>query len=165
MAVDRALSLALHTLTARLDRTADRILRAEQGLSYRRFLVLFMVDLIGTPTQRALAEHLGVTEPSVSRMTSALARTGLLEARPDPVGGNRRQLHLTANGRELVRRCRQLLEARLAALVEASGVPYDLYTRYTNQLLATLDSGENVDRPSHHRTRPPLLPDRHQAAT
>jgi DNA-binding MarR family transcriptional regulator len=163
--MDRALSLALHTLTARLDRAADRILRAEQDLSYRRFLVLFMVDLLGTPTQRALAERLGVTEPSVSRMTGALARTGLLEARPDPAGGNRRQLRLTASGRELVRRCRQLLEGRLAALVEASGVPYDVYTRYTNQLLAALDSAENHDRPATTAADNLPLHDRNQATT
>jgi DNA-binding MarR family transcriptional regulator len=163
--MDRALSLTLHTLTARLDRAADRILRAEQNLSYRRFLVLFMVDLMGAPTQRALAERLGVTEPSVSRMTGALARTGLLDARPDPVGGNRRQLRLTASGRDLVRRCRQLLEGRLAALVEASGVPYDLYTRYTNQLLAALDSGETADRRATTAPEDLPLPDRNQATT
>ena len=74
--MDRALSLDLHTLTARLDRAADRILRAEQDLSYRRLLVLFMVDMMGTPTQRALAERLGVTEPSVSRMAGAPAAGG-----------------------------------------------------------------------------------------
>ena len=146
--MDRTLSLRLHTLTARLDRAADRILRAELELSYRRFLVLFTVDMMGTPTQRALAERLGVTEPSVSRMASALAGTGLLDARPDPVGGNRRQLRLTAGGKELVRRCGELLESRLAALVEASGVPYDVYGRYTNQLLAALDSAKNRDRPA-----------------
>jgi DNA-binding MarR family transcriptional regulator len=163
--MDRALSLDLHTLTARLDRAADRILRAEQDLSYRRFLVLFMVDMMGTPTQRALAERLGVTEPSVSRMAGALAGTGLLEARSDPGGGNRRQLRLTASGWERVRRCRELLEGRLAAVVEASGVPYDVYARYTNQLLAALDSGENGDRQA--TTPPDNLPlhDRKRAAT
>jgi hypothetical protein len=98
-------------------------------------------------------------------MTGALARTGLLDARADPVGGNRRQLRLTASGRELVQRCRQLLEGRLAALVEASGVPYDVYARYTNQLLAALDSGENRDRPAMTAPDTLPLPDRHQAAT
>jgi DNA-binding MarR family transcriptional regulator len=158
--MERDLSLGLHTLTARLDRAADRILRAEQDLSYRRFLVLFMVGLLGTPTQRALAERLGVTEPSVSRMIGALAGTGLLDAHPDPAGGNRRRLGLTPSGRELVQRCGELLEGRLAALVEASGVPYDVYARYTNQLLAALDSAENPDRPA--TTAPDNLPLHHR---
>jgi DNA-binding MarR family transcriptional regulator len=161
--MDRTLSLRLHTLTARLDRAADRILRAEQDLSYRRFLVLFMVDMLGTPTQRALAERLGVTEPSVSRMTSALAGTGLLEAHPDPAGGNRRQLRLTAIGRDLVRQCGELLEGRLAALVKASGVPYDVYVRHTNQLLAALDSAENPDRSATTAADNLPLDDRQQA--
>jgi DNA-binding MarR family transcriptional regulator len=163
--MDRTLSLRLHTLTARLDRAADRILRAEQDLSYRRFLVLFMVETLGTPTQRALAERLGVTEPSVSRMTSALAGTGLLDAHPDPAGGNRHQLRLTPSGRDLVRRCGELLEGRLAALVKASGVPYDVYARYTNQLLAALDSAENPDRPATTAPDNLFLDDRQQATT
>jgi len=137
--MDRALSFSLHALTARLDRAADRILRAEHDLSYRRFMVLFMVGELGVPTQRALAERLGVTEPSVSRMISALSGTRLLQARPDPAGGNRRLLDLTPNGRDLVQRCGELLEGRLAALVESSGVPYDVYSAYTDRLLNALE--------------------------
>ena len=136
------LGRALHTLTARLDRAADRILRAEQHVSYRRFLVLFMVGELGAPNQRTLAEWLGVTEPSVSRMIGALARTGLLDAAPDSAGGNQRRLSLTPDGKKLVRRCREVLAGRLVVLVEASGVPYDVYTSYTVQLLAALDAAE-----------------------
>jgi DNA-binding MarR family transcriptional regulator len=144
------LGRALHTLTARLDRAAHRILRVEEQLSYRRFLVLFMIGELGVPNQRALAEALGVTEPSVSRMIGALTSAGLLDAAPDPAGGNRNRLSLTADGRELVRRCANLLAGRLVTLVEASGVPYDVYTRHTNQLLATLDAGER--RAARQRT-------------
>jgi DNA-binding MarR family transcriptional regulator len=133
--MDHALSLGLHTLTARLDRAADRILRAEEDLSYRRFLLLFMVQRLDSPTQRMLAERLGVTEPSVSRMTGTLTKEGLLEAQPDPSGGNRR-------------RCCELLEGRMAALAEAGGVPYETYTRHTYQLVAALDTTETTPRPS-----------------
>jgi len=125
-----------------LDRAADRILRAEQHVSYRRFLVLFMVGELGAPNQRTLAEWLGVTEPSVSRMIGTLARSGLLDAVPDSAGGNRRRLSLTPEGEKLVRRCGEILVGRLAALVEASGVPYDVYTDYTLQLLAALEAAE-----------------------
>lgn len=138
----RDLSYSLHALTARLDRAADRILQAEMDVSYSRFLALFMVGQLGASTQRALAERLGVTEPSVSRMTAALARAGLLDASPDPAGGNRRQLSLTPDGDELVRRCCHLLESRMIALVKDSGVPYAEYDRHTKRLLAALDTGE-----------------------
>jgi DNA-binding MarR family transcriptional regulator len=146
--MDHALSLGLHTLTARLDRAADRILRAEEDLSYRRFLLLFMVQRLDSPTQRMLAERLGVTEPSVSRMTGTLTKEGLLEAQPDPSGGNRRRLGLTPGGSELLWRCCELLEGRMAALAEAGGVPYETYTRHTYQLVAALDTTETTPRPS-----------------
>jgi DNA-binding MarR family transcriptional regulator len=142
--MDGALAFSLHALTARLDRAADRYLRVEYGLSYRRFLLLFMVERMEMPTQRALAESLGVTEPSVSRMTATLVAGGLLEARADPAGGNRRGLLLTSAGRKLVQACGKLLEERLAELVRGSGVSYQLYTHQTRQLLAVLDVHEQA---------------------
>jgi DNA-binding MarR family transcriptional regulator len=132
------LSRNLHALTARLDRAADAILRAEANISYSRFMTLFMVRSHGATTQRALAEKLGVSEPSVSRMTRVLAEEGLLEVLPDPAGGNRRQLKLTPAGERLVKRWGGYLEERFAQLVEDSGVPYPTYARYTERLLEQL---------------------------
>jgi DNA-binding MarR family transcriptional regulator len=140
--VERNLSLGLHVLTARLDRAADRILRADYGVSYRRFLALTLVGESGATTQRALAEGLGVTEPSISRMTGVLAEAGLLEVQADPAGGHRRRLNLTQEGARLVASGRQVLEERLACLVEHSGVPYADYVAHTERLLATLDHFE-----------------------
>jgi DNA-binding MarR family transcriptional regulator len=138
--MEHDLSRSLHTLTARLDRAADQILRAEAGLSYSRFLALFMIGSAGADTQRALAARLGVTEPSVSRMTRALKKAGLVTAVADPAGGNRHLLSLTPAGAQVVTRWGGQLEGRLAALVDASGVPYREYVRYTKRLLETLDA-------------------------
>ncbi len=137
--MERNLSLNLHVLTARLDRAADRILRAEHGISYSRFLALTLVGELGASTQRTLAEYLGVTEPSVSRMTGVLAADGLLDVQPDPAGGNRRRLSLTDAGKRRVTSIRQEFEDRLAAVVAESGVPYDEYAEHTARLLATFD--------------------------
>ncbi len=137
--MDLTLSRTLHTLTARLDRAADRILRTEAALSYPRFLALVMVGLYGADTQRALAERLGVTEPSASRMTRVLEEAGYLDAAPDPRGGNRHRLRLTQSGRRLVERWGGSFEERLAALTRASGVPYSEYLQMTQRLLDTLD--------------------------
>lgn len=136
------LSFDLHLLTTRLDRAADRLLREAHGLSYSRFLALLLVNELGNPTQRALAEALGVSEPSVSRMTEVLGANEQLRAAPDAEGGNRRRLHLTSTGRELVQQCRELLECRFAGLVERSGVSYADYAHQTRSLLAALDAGE-----------------------
>jgi DNA-binding MarR family transcriptional regulator len=145
--VARNLSFALHVLTARLDRMGDRLLRAEHDISYRRFLALVFVGELGASTQRALADQLGVTEPSVSRMTAVLAADGLLSVEPDPAGGNRRRLSLTDKGHRLVTSIRQDFEDRLARFVEHSGVPYAQYSEHTERLLSTLDRIEQ-ERPA-----------------
>ncbi|XVQ90122.1 MarR family winged helix-turn-helix transcriptional regulator [Microbispora siamensis] len=137
--MERNLSLDLHVLTARLDRAADRLLRAEHDISYSRFLALTLVGELGASTQRTLADYLGVTEPSVSRMTAVLAADGLLDAQPDPAGGNRRRLSLTDEGKRRVTSIRQEFEDRLAAVVAESGVPYAEYAEQTARLLATFD--------------------------
>jgi DNA-binding MarR family transcriptional regulator len=135
------LAFDLHALTSRLDRAADRILEAECDVSYRRFLVLFMTDRLQDPTQRALAERLGVTEPSISRMIAMLSTAGLLDVRRAASGGNRRGLRLTDEGLRLVQRCCVLLEDRMTAIVQAAGVPYDTYLDYTARLLASPELG------------------------
>jgi DNA-binding MarR family transcriptional regulator len=134
------LSRSLHKLTARLDRAADAFLRAEAGVSYARFLALYLVGSEGADTQRALADRLGVTEPSVSRMVRVLAEAGLLESMPDPLGGNRNRLRLTANGEQLVARWGRDLEERLARLLKTAGVPYRTYLTHTTRLLGALET-------------------------
>lgn len=135
------LGLELHTLVSRLERAGDGILRAGHGLSYRRFMVLLTVGQLGACTQRALADSLAVTEPSISRMVAALAGTGLLAVTPDPAGGNRRRIALTDAGRQLVERAGTELIGRLTELVESSGVPFDTYLAYTRRLNAALGGG------------------------
>lgn len=132
------LSFDLHVLTARLDRAADRILQDEYGVSYRRFLALLSVGELDATTQRGLAERLGVSEPSTSRMTGILAELGLLESQRDPAGGNRRRLTLTVQGKQLVEDCRAVLEGRLADFVRGSGVSYADYAKDTKALLVAL---------------------------
>ena len=138
------LSFDLHLLTARLDRSADRILAAEAGLSYRRFLALVVVGAHGRATQRALAEALDVSEPSVSRMVGVLAELGLVEVAHEPGSGNKRLVALTPDGKDAVTRCRALLEQRFAGLVERSGVSYARYARDTRRLIDALDETETT---------------------
>lgn len=136
MGMAERLAYDLHVLITRLDRAADRILRESFGVSYRRFLALAMLAELGAATQRALAERLGITEPSVSRMTAVLAEHDLVYVGPDPAGGNRRRVELTADGRRLMQACGQRLEERFAALVDRSGVSYADYAHMTRQLIA-----------------------------
>ncbi len=138
--MDRDLSRSLHRLTARLDRAADVFLRAHAGVSYPRFLALYMVGAEGADTQRALAQRLGVSEPSVSRLVRILAEDGWLQTASEPGDGHRNRLRLTAAGDQLVQRWGGELEARFTALLEAAGVPYRAYRTHTHRLLKTLES-------------------------
>jgi DNA-binding MarR family transcriptional regulator len=137
--VTESLSYDLHKLTARLDRSADRILREHEGISYSRFLTLFAVRN-GATNQRALAVWLGQSEPSTSRMVGLLARERMLDVRRIPGAGNSRHLRLTSAGAEVVERGSGLLEARFEALLERSGVSRTSYQRQTRRLLAQLDA-------------------------
>lgn len=132
------LSYELHKLTALLDRAADELLRREQGISYARFLALFAVCQTNG-TQRDLAQWLGQTEPSTSRMVTLLADGGLLEVIRPRGAGNRRVLRLTTSGEQLVERCGLLLEGRFEELVRRSAVPYQSYQRHTRRLLRHLE--------------------------
>lgn len=136
------LSYELHMLTARLDRAADGLLRREQGISYSRFLALFAVRETNG-SQRDLAQWLGQTEPSTSRMVSVLADDALVEVTRLEGAGNRRQLRLTDSGTQLVERCGRLLEGRFEDLVRSSGVPYESYRRHTRRLLHQLDGDQS----------------------
>ncbi len=136
MEVGTELSRDLNRLTARIDLAADRLLADEYGLSYRHFVTLLLVGQLTAPTQRALAEAMGVSEPSISRMTKVLRHAGLLDASTTGLsGGNRRQLGLTPAGKDVVEQCRGVLELRLVGLAARSRVPYAVYLRQTRQLL------------------------------
>ena len=142
------LSFDLHALVARLDRSADRVLRSELDISYRRFLALFMIRELGATSQRALADRLDVSEPAISRMTTVLSQAGLLVVEADPAGGNRRRLRLTDAGDRLVDASSSLLAARFQMLLETSGIPAAAYARHTRRLLATLDGGDQRPEPA-----------------
>jgi DNA-binding MarR family transcriptional regulator len=135
-----ALSYDLHKLTARLDRAADSLLRKESGLTYSRFLALFAV-MEGANSQRALAEWLGQSEPSTSRMVTVLSGEGLLQVERPP-GGNRRLLRLTPRATAVVERCAALLEGAFESVIRDAGIDEAEYKRATRRLLAEL-----ADRP------------------
>jgi DNA-binding MarR family transcriptional regulator len=131
----------LHVLVARLDRNADRILRADLDLSYPRFLLLLTLRRTGPLTQRALAGELGVTEPTVSRTATSLAAAGHLSIGVTPGGGNRRAVALTEQGAALVDKGTARLEDAFGSLVGAAGVDPAVLREVTGRLLRTLGPG------------------------
>ncbi|HEX5264986.1 MAG TPA: MarR family winged helix-turn-helix transcriptional regulator [Phenylobacterium sp.] len=146
--MSQRLGFALHALTARLDRAADRMLQEREGLSYSRFMALFWIGELGSSTQRDLAARLGVTEPSVSRMVAVLSDLGLVAQ--TPAKGNRRALDLTSKGDALVRRSRAYLEGQLESLITMSGVPYETFASHIHRLVDVLERQESAVRRLSH---------------
>jgi DNA-binding MarR family transcriptional regulator len=135
---DRGISYDLHVLVGRLDRDADRILRAELDLSYPKFLTLITLRRTGPVTQRALADELGLTEPTVSRGVGALAEAGLVSVTSTAGAGNRRSVALTDGGRSQVDKSADRLEAAFGDLLRAADVDPALLRDLTTRLLTVL---------------------------
>jgi DNA-binding MarR family transcriptional regulator len=72
-------------------------------------------------------------------MTSVLAEEGLLRVKPDPNGGNRRRLELTAEGERVVKQCGEFLAGRFTELLKNARIPRAEYARHTRMLLEALD--------------------------
>jgi DNA-binding MarR family transcriptional regulator len=136
--VSTDLSRTLHQITTRMGQTADRVLRDTEGITYRRYQFLYAMDQLGVATQRDLARWMGVTEPSVSRMVRTLIDAGWLESDDVAGDGNRRQLHLSATGEQMVRRCGRRLAGRFADVVAKAGVPYDEFHAAASRILDEL---------------------------
>jgi DNA-binding MarR family transcriptional regulator len=90
-------------------------------------------------SQRDVAQWLGQSEPSTSRMVAVLAEQGLLQISRVDGTGNRRCLRLTSSGAELVGLCGRLLDGRFEALVQRSGASYESLQRHTRRLLRELE--------------------------
>lgn len=132
---------ALHVLVARLDRSADRILRAELDLPYSRYLLLLALQRIGPVTQKALADELGLSEPAVSRSLTPLVDGGLLTVEVVSGQGHRRRVALTAAGAELVDRASDRLELAFQRLLAGARVDGDELDAVTARLIRALDGG------------------------
>lgn len=137
----------LHVLVARLDRAAEGILRRAHATTYRRFRTLLAVHELGAVSQRAVADHLAVSEPSASRMVGVLVGEGLVTVGPVP-GSRRHALRLTDAGAQLLAACSESLEGRFEATVAAAGIDHDRYaaqTRLLAERLAGADHGTGSD--------------------
>lgn len=97
-----SLAFALHRATVLVDRAADLFLRSRHDLSYPLFSVLLLVGHNDRPTQREIADMLGVSRASITYRVAELSRRGLITTRPSPVDARAHNLSLTAEGGALL---------------------------------------------------------------
>lgn len=95
---------------------ASRTLRRESqaGISPTLLAALSTIERHGPMTPGALAAHEQVRKPTVTRILGALVDEGLVERTPDPADRRIAWVHLTPEGRSLMRTVRRRTDRYLA---------------------------------------------------
>ena len=88
----------------------------EDGLTISQYHLLCAVERGPEASLRELAESVGASGPTVTRMLTSLQRSGVIE-RAAPARGSRRVcVALTVRGQELLREKRAVIDARRATV-------------------------------------------------
>jgi DNA-binding MarR family transcriptional regulator len=125
MVTDVVGELGYLTLGTRLKRIGERlqgqaqVLLDEAGvrLSASHFPMLAALGQLGPLGVGELAQALGVSQPAVTRMLQRLEADSLVKSQPTPTDRRVRPIALTAAGRQLIQRSRQLIWPRIEAAV------------------------------------------------
>lgn len=73
------------------------------GLTEARWAVLLQISRAGdAPSQRKLAEFVGIEGATLVHILNALEGQGLIERRPDPADGRAKTVHLTRKAVDLI---------------------------------------------------------------
>jgi len=146
---DTSTAYLLGRFVFELDRTADGLLQAQVGISYRRFLFLTVLQHQGTVTQHELAVALSYSDPAVSTMLVELAREGYLQVTQSMQHGRKRLVTITPQGGEVVARGRQLLDAQFDQLMALAGVEsqqlHDITMRLYQALVSKMAKRKRED--------------------
>jgi DNA-binding MarR family transcriptional regulator len=141
---------AFTAITERLERE-----RAALGIAGIRPVHAFAIRAVYAerPTVNRLAELLGVTKQSASKLADDMIRTGFLTRQPDPDDRRRVRLTLTDLGaavRHSALRTSEKLEAELSASVGPRAVP-----ALRRALLALIAGEGGLEAITARRPRPP----------
>ena len=133
-AVDRRLFLLIEIAARRLNREADKRLKAEAGVSAAQAGVLFLLLRRGQRRMGSLSKTLSLNPPAVTGLVDRMVRAGLVTKTTDQTDGRGAMVALAAEGSEAAERAdivlRDLnadLEARLGD--EVSDILHDAFTR------------------------------------
>ena len=106
-------------------------------LTIPQFRTLRYVQKNPDTSLNSLADHLGLTPPSVSKLVDGLVKQDLITRRESPIDRRKLTLVLTNNGEEIVNRARSKAQERLAEKMSLLSEP-DLNTiHHAMELLST----------------------------
>jgi DNA-binding MarR family transcriptional regulator len=128
----------LHQFVFRLDKVADKMLKKELGISYRR--AVFLVTLLdeGAMSQHELATALGYSDPAVSSLLIELIKSKYVTAIDDPNHGRKRIVSLTDDGTVLAQKLATYLDGSFNRLARFAGIDERAYGDANDRLLKTL---------------------------
>jgi DNA-binding MarR family transcriptional regulator len=146
--IDTSTTYLLGRFVFELDRTADHLLQAHVGISYRRFLFLTVLQHQGTVTQHELAVALSYSDPAVSAMLVELADDGYVQVTQSAQHGRKRLVTITPEGSEVVTRGRRLLDEHFDQLLALAGVEAQQLHDITGRLYQALMSKRKSEDPT-----------------
>jgi len=130
-------TFTLNHLVGELNKSADRILREEFGLTYSQFLFLVHLHSEGTVSSSVLAKSMGVSRAAVSKRISWFTSRGLVRSGHTPSDNRVLTLALTSQGKMLVAQMSDHLEQRFRERFDSfEGVDLD---ELNHILLSVLD--------------------------
>lgn len=109
MSFKNSVGYLLHELAFLIDSHSDQVLRERLGIGYSQFKILMVLEPQNGTTQRAIAESLSQSEPSISRQVKILKDKGLVDANPSKSNKKERQISLTFQGEHMLERASYVL--------------------------------------------------------
>lgn len=136
----------------------DRVV-APLGLTHAQFSLLGALSGLRRsghrPSQRELADHLGMEPIYVSKLARALEKTGLVERPADPGDPRAVRLDLTARGHEVVAQAVTRVHAlQIEQLDPIGGAAGDRHREFRETLLALLGETSRTHDESEPNVRP-----------
>jgi len=116
-----------------------------RGLSVPQFRTLVLLDRYPAASLSAVADHLGCSMPTASRMVSGLVTKGLVARKVCPTDRRQSALGLTAKGRGALTAARDETQAAVAAVI----APFDEDDRATIARAMALLQNAFAGHPAH----------------
>jgi MarR family transcriptional regulator for hemolysin len=130
-----------------------RVIRTEMRrktaaeMSVVQFRALALSDYRGGATVSEVAEHIGLTAPSASKLIEGLVRRGYLRRRPDPTDRRKSIVVATVRGARAVQAARQTTARHIAGMLGEAPVPKLAVMAGGLEALGKVFLGELAQRP------------------
>lgn len=115
-------------------RQTDQALTEQLGIGLSQLRILIVLQHYPNIPQRALAEHLGQTEASISRQIKLLADKAIIVVNVDPTEKRKRLVTLTSRGVKIVETAKERVDVIRQKLYA------DLSDKQRDALIEALDS-------------------------